>query len=133
MLIQLTFLVLLCRGLLPSRGSCHSYCGSVLNKMCVLCSLKIFRKACAFVLRVTFVLTPFKISSVAYFLTMQGGMWDLSSLTRDQTHAPSLEGLRPCTGRPSLNHWAQGGLSPSSSLTPVPGLLVSFLSRKPHL
>ena len=26
------------------------------------------------------------------------GMWDLSSLTRDQTHTP-------CIGRQSLNHW----------------------------
>ena len=26
------------------------------------------------------------------------GMWDLSSLTRDQTHTP-------CIGRRSLNHW----------------------------
>ena len=26
------------------------------------------------------------------------GMWDLSSLTRDQT-------CTPCTGRQSLNHW----------------------------
>ena len=33
-----------------------------------------------------------------FFWTAPRGMWDPSSLTRDQTHSP-------CTGRWNLNHW----------------------------
>ena len=34
-----------------------------------------------------------------YFGFWLGGMWDLGSLTRDQTHTP-------CIGKRSLNYWA---------------------------
>ena len=38
------------------------------------------------------------------------GLWDSSSLTRDQTHTP-------CLGRQSLNHWTTGAVPFSVSLT----------------
>ena len=37
-------------------------------------------------------------SLLGFFFTAPQGMWDPSSLTRDQTHSP-------CTGRQNLNHW----------------------------
>ena len=55
-----------------------------------------------------------------YFLTALKGMWDLSSLTRNQTRAP-------CIGRWSLNQWTARGVPPSpfrhavSSLGPTLG------------
>lgn len=74
--------------------------------MCVLCSLKIFRKACAFVLRVSFVVTPFKISSVAYFF--DHARWHVGSELPDK----GSKACAPCTGRPvpparegRLNRW----------------------------
>ena len=54
------------------------------------------------------------------FLTALRGMWDLSSLTRNQTHAP-------CVGRWSLNQWTTREAPPSpfrhavSSLGPTSG------------
>ena len=44
------------------------------------------------------------ISFFFNFLAMLQGMWDLSSLTRDQTHVPAVE-VR------SLNHWTPGKAS----------------------
>ena len=43
----------------------------------------------------------FKKKFFLIFLAVQHGMWDLSSLTRDQT-------CTPCTGSQSLNHWTVG-------------------------
>ena len=38
-----------------------------------------------------------------HFLAMPWGMWDLSSLTRDQTHAPVVEDGVLTTGRPGMS------------------------------
>ena len=41
------------------------------------------------------------LSSCGVWAQLPHGMWDLSSLTRDQTHVP-------CIGRQSLYHWTTG-------------------------
>ena len=64
---------------------------------------------------------------------MPGGMWDLSSPTRDQTRAPALEALHslpwkacaPCTGRPMPP--ALEGLRPCPG-RPVPPALEALHS-----
>ena len=53
------------------------------------------------------------------FLAM-GVIWDLSSLTRDQTHTP-------CAGRQSLNHWIRREFPVQMLLSSIHKMSFSFL------